>query len=79
MPRGIYTRQREAAKQGGIVSGMVRRERILDAYMKIVKEYGVYEALRICRERSWKQGYDSRRKHEIRHGHRKTKEHNKIS
>lgn len=79
MPRGIYNNQREAARQGGIVSGMVRRERILDSYMQLVKDKGIYEALRICRERSWLQGYNARQKHELRHGYRKTQINNPPS
>lgn len=79
MPRGIYPGQREAGRQGGIVSGMVRRERILNAYMDIVRQYGVYEALRVCRNKSWLQGYKARQKHEERHGYRKDQKANKTS
>jgi hypothetical protein len=78
MPKGIYDKQREIARQAGIVSGMVRRERILDSYMKLVAKVGIYEALIIVRDKSWLQGYKARQKHELRHGHRKTQEHNQT-
>ena len=71
MPSGRYINQKEAARQGGIVSGMTRRERILNQYMKIVEEQGIYKALRICRNKSWKQGYDARIKQELRRLERK--------
>ena len=73
MPRGdnhpFTSEQRSIiGRQGGIVSGKVKRDRILEEYMKIVREKGVYEALIVCRDRSWRHGYDARKKWEMRQG-----------
>jgi len=53
-------------RQGGIVSGKVKLEKLLDGYMKIVREQGVYAALKVCREESWMRGYDACKKQELR-------------
>jgi hypothetical protein len=50
-------RWQQIGREGGRVSGMVKRDRIFKKYMDIVKEKGVYEALRVCRNDSWHNGY----------------------
>lgn len=60
MPRGQnFTKEKwsQLGKEGGRVSAMVRRDRVLSRYMQIAREKGIYEALQQCRQESWKNGY----------------------
>jgi len=62
MPRGQqFTKEKwsQLGREGGRVSGMVKQERVLGRYMEIVKEKGVFEALKMCRAESWKNGYST--------------------
>jgi hypothetical protein len=78
-PRGGVRFNKQTAREAGIASGLIRQDKILESYMQIARERGVYAALVICRKRSWNQGYNSRQKHELRREQRQTNQANQTS
>ena len=61
MPRGNFRRSKatwaKMGREAGKVSGMVRREKALQRYLEVARQYGLWEALRQCRATSWQTGW----------------------
>lgn len=54
LPREVVV---QMGREGGIVCGMLRKEKIMDRYRLICSNSGLDAALIACRKDSWKSGY----------------------